>query len=186
MTVIPERTAPQQPVTLAEAARRFQQLGRGPSRSTLSRDANADRLAQCKDLRGGRARPRYRFRDLCTFYGVDTNAPASAQRKPQHAHPAAGPGVSPQEILALQESLATLTSQVSSLSKVIDSAVRDLDQVRRQLQLKYDAENGMLRQRLELAEARVRQGSSIDSLSREISALRQQVSRLHDQAASAA
>lgn len=178
-----ERGLPEQPVTLAEAARRFQRLGRGPSRTTLSRDASADRLNDCRDMRASRVRPLYRFHALCSLYGVDPKAPppppaSSPKGRAQAAAPVAGAGA--EEIASLRQDLANLTGEVGAMRKVLDGFVRDLDQVRRTLQLKYDAENGMLRQRLEIAEERVRQAAGLDSLSREMTALRQQINRLND------
>lgn len=167
------------PVTLAEAARRFKHIGRGPSRTTLSRDATAKRLNSCLDLKAGRTRPLYRFDDLCNFYAVDPHAPVPATAKPKAPDPSGPIGTG--EVAALVHQVAELAGQLAELRTLMASTareVRDLVEVRRALQLKYDAENGLLRQKADAAEEKVRQGASLETLSREVSSTRQGVSRL--------
>lgn len=168
-------------MTLAEAARRFKALGAGPSRTTLSRDATADLLAKCKVVHAARARPRYRFSDLCLYYGVDPAAPAPWPRAAKIAALAPAPApAAPEEMAAAQAAITQLAGEVGALRKVVEGFVRDLAEVRRTLQLKYDAENGLLRQRTDAADEKLRQAGGLDSLGREILAMRQSVNRIAD------
>jgi len=168
---------PQRPVSLAEAARLFKSLGLGPSRSTLSRDATSSRLDRCRDLNAGRVRPRYRFDDLCILYGVDAQSPKPALAA---ARAAGGNGTAPagaviHDLGPLRSEIQTLHVALGEMRAELEGAVRDLVEVRKRLQLKYDVENGLLRTRAETAEARWREAQSLEGLTREISALRQAV-----------
>jgi hypothetical protein len=179
---------PQRPVALAEAARLFQEIGAGPSRSTLSRDAGAGILTKCRDLKAGRTQARYRFADLCSVYGIDPTAPTrppGAKRRggsSPHAPetPTSSPALSSDDVAALSRRIDSLFTVIDSMRSEVASAVRDLTEVRKRLQLKYDTENGLLRNRAEVAEARVRESEALNSLTREVTALRQAVTRAVD------
>jgi hypothetical protein len=169
------------PVTLAEAARRFKHIGRGPSRTTLSRDATAKLLNTCRELNATRTRPLYRFEDLCSFYAVDPHAPAPKPATAKPEAPNQSPPIGTGDVAALAHQVAELAGQLAELRKLMVSTareVRDLIEVRRALQLKYDAENGLLRQKADAAEEKVRLGANLETLSREVSSTRQGVSRL--------
>ena len=80
-----------------------------------------------------------------------------------------------------RDQTVNLTAQAfegSNPSPTIIGAARDLVDVRKTLQLKYDTENGLLRGKADSAEQRLRDAGSLDTLSRELSATRQAVNRL--------
>lgn len=188
LSSIAVKQLPQRPVALAEAARLFQEIGAGPSRSTLSRDAGAGILTKCRDLKAGRTQPRYRFEDLCSVYGIDPTAATrsdGAKRRrgnsPQVSDtPISRPSLSPDDVAALGQRLENLVTVIDSMRSEVASAVRDLTEVRKRLQLKYDTENGLLRNRAEVAETRLRESEALNSLTREVAALRQAVARAVD------
>lgn len=197
-------------VSLSEAARRFADLGRGPSRATLSRDATAGNLTHCRNPGTSRS-ARYDFTALRAHYGVDTDRPAQGRTGHGSSASAAGHamGAFAQQLDRIANELASLrtadpaatrqpTASAEGLGEVhtrldrmgaeleqlrtmvgeVTRNTRDILEMRRMLMLKYDAEAGLLRQRAESAEQRLRQAPAVDSLSREVSSVRQAVARL--------
>lgn len=184
---IPARR-PNVPVSLSEAARRFKELGRGPSRATLSRAATDGHLKGCLST-DRRQRALYVFDKLCAYYGVNpdpkvaTTAGRSRRAAANEPLVTSATGLASADLDAILDRFAQMQQQLDSMRELVLAATRDgrdLSEVRKTLMLKYDSENGHLRQRLEAAEERVRQAAAFDGLAREVSTTRQAISRLTD------
>lgn len=172
---------PEPGITLSEAARRFAALRRGPSRSTLSRDAAAGRLKPCQEP-CIRTRPMYYFSALCALYGVDPDAPPGPAAVPTQSLAAqrapAATGADLAAVTALQQQLEAVAERIEQAVAKLTRESRELQEIKRTLMLKYDAENGLLRARAQDAEERLRQGAGLETLTREVSAARQGVARM--------
>lgn len=92
------------------------------------------------------------------------------------ASTAAAEGVG--EVHSRLDRMGAELEQLRAIVGEVARSTRDIVEMRRMLMLKYDAEAGLLRQRAEAAEQRLRQAPAIDSLSREVSSVRQAVARL--------